>query len=445
MGVCMSFTTCSHGLFYSIAVLVAKTPEQSDGRFHYFWNGENRLVCVSNAEVVVTYAYDHRGRMVRKDVSRTDNSPFSILHYTFVWDDWNIIREIVREGDSVAITDNIWGLDIDGTLQGAGGVGGLLAVVRDDGVFFPTYDANGNVSEYVTTNGEIVAHYDYSPFGEPLVASGPLASTFTHQFSTKPYCAVTGFSEYQMRKYRPEIGRFCSRDLLPTQRDEPVYAFVNNSCYNAVDYLGLYPCACCKENLRRAWAEHPELLQIADALKKRKAPNLIFGKCLTYVACVQRMVNDVGQGDFGIDPSQKEPGYRIRLLCDSDDNASPNDYETLVERLRHELQHASDNCNEKDKKFDKCPMKLCREIRAYGCSGKYFKGQGRELDYKAIIKHLEETGYFSRVCPKTSVETMRQELLKCPFDVNDCIVPPPGIPTNEDSNALPNNGVRMFR
>ena len=28
MGVCMSFTTCSHGLFYSIAVLVAKTPEQ---------------------------------------------------------------------------------------------------------------------------------------------------------------------------------------------------------------------------------------------------------------------------------------------------------------------------------------------------------------------------------------------------------------------------------
>ena len=186
----------------------------SDGRFHYTWNGENRLVCASNAEVVVTYAYDHRGRMVRKDVARTDNSPFSILHYTFVWDDWNIIREIVREGDSVAITDNVWGLDLDGTLQGAGGVGGLLAVVRDDGVFLPTYDANGNVSEYVTTNGEIVAHYDYSPFGEPLVSSGDLAATFTHQFSTKPYCPVTEFSEYQMRKYRPEIGRWMSRDSI---------------------------------------------------------------------------------------------------------------------------------------------------------------------------------------------------------------------------------------
>ena len=38
--------------------------------WHYAWNGENRLVCASNDEVVVTYAYDHRGRMVRKNISR---------------------------------------------------------------------------------------------------------------------------------------------------------------------------------------------------------------------------------------------------------------------------------------------------------------------------------------------------------------------------------------
>ena len=65
------------------------------------------------------------------------------------------------------------------------------------------------------TNGEVVAHYDYSPFGEPLVASGPLAATFTHQFSTKPYCDGTGFSEYVYRKYQPNIGRWMSRDPLP--------------------------------------------------------------------------------------------------------------------------------------------------------------------------------------------------------------------------------------
>ncbi len=60
-------------------VFVAKTPElfaydadgnmTSDGRFHYTWNGENRLAMASNDTVVVTYAYDHRGRMVRKEIS----------------------------------------------------------------------------------------------------------------------------------------------------------------------------------------------------------------------------------------------------------------------------------------------------------------------------------------------------------------------------------------
>ena len=64
------------------------------------------------------------------------------------------------------------------------------------------------------TNGEVVAHYDYSPFGEPLVASGELVATFTHRFSTKPWCPVTGLYEYQMRKYRPEIGRWMSRDPI---------------------------------------------------------------------------------------------------------------------------------------------------------------------------------------------------------------------------------------
>ena len=62
----------------------------SDGRFTYYWNGENRLICASNAEAVVTYAYDHRGRMVSKEISRGDAETQSI---GYLWDGWNIIRE----------------------------------------------------------------------------------------------------------------------------------------------------------------------------------------------------------------------------------------------------------------------------------------------------------------------------------------------------------------
>ena len=65
------------------------------------------------------------------------------------------------------------------------------------------------------TNAAETNLFTYDADGEPLVASGPLAASFTHQFSTKPFCAVTGFSEYQMRKYNPDIGRWMSRDPLP--------------------------------------------------------------------------------------------------------------------------------------------------------------------------------------------------------------------------------------
>ena len=203
------------------SVFVAKTPETftydadgnmtSDGRFAYTWNDENRMVSASNAEVCVTYAYDHRGRMVRKNIQSRDAEPQSI---SYLWDNWNIVREIHVSGLASRVTHNIWGLDLDGTLQGAGGVGGLLAVICDDGAYLPTYDANSNITEYVSTNGEVAAHYDYSPFGETLVSSGPLAASFTHRFSTKPYCANTGLVEYQLRKSRPDIGRWMSRDPI---------------------------------------------------------------------------------------------------------------------------------------------------------------------------------------------------------------------------------------
>ena len=223
----------------------------SDGRFTYTWNDENRMVSASNAEVIVTYAYDHKGRMIRKTVSRGDAEPQSI---EYLWDGWNIIRESRVSGLASHVsglvsngTHNLWGLDLDGTMQGAGGVGGLLAVVREDGeTYIPTYDANGNVSEYVSAaDGSVAAHYDYSPFGETLVASGPLASSFTHRFSTKPYCSVTGFCEYQMRKYNPNLGRWMSRDMLldsvkyvdSEERSMYEYVFCNNSTTQYFDFV----------------------------------------------------------------------------------------------------------------------------------------------------------------------------------------------------------------
>ena len=81
----------------------------------------------------------------------------------------------------------------------------------------------------------------YSAFGEPTVSSGELASTFTHQFSTKPYCATTGFSEYQMRKYRPVIGRWMSRDPMAEKGSVNVFLACRNNFFIFYDALGYCP------------------------------------------------------------------------------------------------------------------------------------------------------------------------------------------------------------
>ena len=166
------------------------------------------------------------------------------------------------------------------TLQGAGGIGGLLAVVRDDGGFAPTYDANGNVSEYIQLSAVqtdnypflpiargIVAHYEYDAFGNTVVQSGNLADTFTHRFSTKPWCPVTSLIEYLFRPYSPSRGRVTSRDPIEEQGGINLYAFCANDPVNKWDYLGM------KYKLFLTFDDGPlngiksETVKVLDALK----------------------------------------------------------------------------------------------------------------------------------------------------------------------------------
>jgi hypothetical protein len=83
----------------------------------------------------------------------------------------------------------VHGLDLSGSLQGAGGIAGILATVREQpgasNILYFTYDANGNVGQLVDGTGAIAAHYEYSPFGEIVVKSGAMADKNPYRFSTK--------------------------------------------------------------------------------------------------------------------------------------------------------------------------------------------------------------------------------------------------------------------
>ena len=224
----------------------------SDGRWHYTWNGENRLICAEEQVCPtnrtlrkVEYVYDHQGRMVWKEISHGGAEAQSWDEekaVSYLWDNFNIIAETVVSDSATNTTYNVWGLDLDGTMQGAGGVGGLLAVAvaggDEPGLYIPAYDANGNIMEYVSEDGTIAAHREYDPFGGTVVATGN-ADAFTHWFSTKPWCAATGLSEYQYRKYSQVMGRWLNRDPIFEIGSLNIYGFLQNAPSRWVDLLGL--------------------------------------------------------------------------------------------------------------------------------------------------------------------------------------------------------------
>jgi hypothetical protein len=76
-----------------------------------------------------------------------------------VWDGWFLLLERIDNASGSSQTvECFWGSDLSGTEQGAGGVGGLLAVSVDGQYYFPCYDHNGNVMAYVSESGGFVGN-----------------------------------------------------------------------------------------------------------------------------------------------------------------------------------------------------------------------------------------------------------------------------------------------
>ena len=225
----------------------------SNGTWTYSWNGENRLRTATKGTTTINFTYDYQGRLVKKD----DGTNIQV----YVYDGWTkrdsakmVQAVLAPEGLSERVptgrersnriatfrlqssnltlqTAYLWGLDLSGTLQGAGGVGGLLK----EGANYPLYDANGNITQKLNGTGTAVMNVDYDPFGN--IIRGNL--TGDYGFSSKPLINGIDWYYYGFRYYDPVTGRWPSRDPIEEHGGRNLYVFVRNALVNAVDYIGM--------------------------------------------------------------------------------------------------------------------------------------------------------------------------------------------------------------
>ena len=111
----------------------------------------------------------------------------------------------------------LWGLDLSGSEQGAGGVGGLLAVTDhvNDSTSYALSDGNGNVTGYVDSqSGGLVYSVEYSPFGKVLVENGEPVSDYG--LSTKLRDEETGYIYYNYVQKRDtcDLGLIMPKNMV---------------------------------------------------------------------------------------------------------------------------------------------------------------------------------------------------------------------------------------
>jgi RHS repeat-associated protein len=187
----------------------------------------------------LNFAYDYQGRRIEKIVLIGGGPQSTNL---FLYDGWNMVAEL--KPDNTLIRGYLWGTDLSGSPQGAGGVGGLVEMSYAGTNCFVAYDGNGNVAALVNAaDGTVVANYEYGPFGELIRQTGPMAKANPIRFSTKYQDNESDLLYYGYRYYDPSMGKWLSSDRIEEGGGPDLYCAFGNDGINQFDVYGLWATA----------------------------------------------------------------------------------------------------------------------------------------------------------------------------------------------------------
>lgn len=235
----------------------------SDGLKGFEYDDANQLVSVTVTNGWRSeFSYDALGRRrISKEYTWSGASWTVTNEVRYVWDGMAVLQE--RDGANAVKVTYTRGLDLSGTMQGAGGIGGLLARTDSSGSAFYYSDAGGNVTAMTDSSGNVVARYLYDPFGNLLAKSGAMADVNRYRFSSKEVHPNSGLYYYGYRFYEPNLQRWLNSDPMGIAGGINLYAFLGNDGLNYADAYGESPFSviakqCAKIGIKKALKEYIE-------------------------------------------------------------------------------------------------------------------------------------------------------------------------------------------
>lgn len=216
----------------------------NDGTRAFFYDAENQLTNITVAGAWRTHlVYDGlQRRRIRREYTWSAGA-WSLTNETrYVYDGLLVLQE--RDANNIPLITYTRGLDLSGSLQGAGGIGGLLALsdqrsaINAPANYYYHADGNGNVTALLSGGNEIAARYLYDPFGNIVSASGPMAGFNRYGFSSKER-HHSGLILYERRAYDPNLQRWINQDPIGEAGGINLYGFVGNDPANYIDPFGL--------------------------------------------------------------------------------------------------------------------------------------------------------------------------------------------------------------
>ena len=208
----------------------------SMGGTEYHYDALNRLVKVMNSNMKAEFFYDSKNRVI----SRNYNGKITLNTY----DNWTLIEERGKSNQQQA--RYIHGARVDE----------IIAMVNRNGVFYPHYDALGNVIMLSDKQGEVVERYSYSVEGEVTIQGeeGNIYQSSSVEnrwmFTGREWLKEIALYDFRNRVYSPSLGRFLQPDPIRFNAgDINIYRYVFNNFVNFTDPNGLE----CRVYSSNAW------------------------------------------------------------------------------------------------------------------------------------------------------------------------------------------------